>query len=138
MRLAWAVPYGDNCFVVVNFTVADTGGYKSQQAWGYGDYWMVKMCENDPSAIDEPMSGNLSCTVFPNPFSDQFSLEFPGEENILRFEIFDMTGRQIYFSDNIVAATELNISASEWKTGVYFSRFTTESGTGNFRLVKTK
>jgi len=66
-----AIPLNDLCFTVVNYTAADTGGYKSEFTRGDGDYWMVKLCDITVG-IDELNSATLN--IFPNPTKNNIQI----------------------------------------------------------------
>lgn len=110
-----AIPYGEKCFVSVNFTVADTGGYKSQSNWGDSDFWMVKMCEVEPSIVTENDPEN-NITVFPNPFTDQMVISgLP--EGSSEVYLFDATGRKV--TTEIITDREHTVSTSGLAPGYY-------------------
>ena len=70
--------------------------------------------------------------IFPNPSSDQWTI-FSKNENITQVEIFDVQGKlMLKFEQNNNSAT---INASNFPIGVYFSKISTDSGSGIVKLL---
>jgi hypothetical protein len=134
-----AVPYGEDCFVVVNFTLADTGGYKSVIGWGYGDYWMVKLCEGNPLAVHESTDEKQSFTIYPNPSADEFTL-LAGESDYMKtVEITDISGRVIYtFNGSEQNEKKIQLNATSWPSAIYLCRITGIKSVETKRIIKTE
>jgi len=119
-----ALPYDEDCFIVVNFTQADTGGYITNIPRGVGDYWMVKLCKDDPLSVDEIGENNVM-KLFPNPVSSHLYVEmiFKKEEWI-QIVISDLQGKVMLTKRVLISPqnsiTEINTGTLN--TGVYFCR----------------
>ncbi len=57
--------------------------------------------------------------IFPNPFLDKFEIQT--NENIQYYELFDVSGKQIFKSNSKV---ELDLVSQKWQSGVYFLKLT--------------
>lgn len=68
--------------------------------------------------------------IYPNPVADKLYVET--ELNVTEYQVFDLQGRLIHSSKT--GAKE--ISTSEWASGVYIIKVTTEKGVVNKRFVK--
>ncbi len=89
------------------FTLTEhTGGEISQG----GEQWLV--CE-DPNAVIELVPTLIS--VYPNPFTDRFTLEFANQE-MHTVQVISMTGQLVYKAK---ANEELHISTDTWPAGGY-------------------
>lgn len=118
-ELGTAIPVNDLCFTVVNYTAADTGGYKSSMTRGDGDYWMVKLCD-----ITVGINENLNASyinLYPNPASDQIRI-LNREEKIRTgtpYQIIDMRGLMVHEGE-IDGRPAIDIS--KLKDGMYLFR----------------
>lgn len=75
----------------------------------------------DPSGINEQVIGNLS--LFPNPSSDQVTLQFDAESNGLYIvEIYNALGQQLSSRQlNVVAGGYRHeIAVRDYTDGIYF------------------
>lgn len=88
---------------------------------------------------DEPTANNqvdFSFSIFPNPVNDILNVECHNPEGTQTvFEIFDVTGKRLYYSLNDAGMNELNtrinIQELGLASGVYFFRVSS-SGTRNY------
>ena len=95
-ELGLAIQLNDECFVLATYTAGGVGGYKTQPAWGFTDYWMVKFCDTvltsdlSPSVLTEHFS------ISPNPATNQLyvTLTKPITKNTI-LTITDMQGRVV-------------------------------------------
>ncbi len=109
-----AFPINDLCFLVVNYTDSDTGGYKTQMSKGFGDFWMVKMCDITVG-LDETTQNNLN--IFPNPAEEYLILQFENQNVPYRFRITNIQGQLIKKQEEQVSD---RINISDLKEGYYF------------------
>ncbi len=134
-----AIPWGDKCFIAVNFTQADTGGYKTEIGWGNGDYWMIKLCDETPLSLQESGQQNNEWVGFPNPVISWFSLHASQSEGSVAVEIYDVSGRLIYQSvyDEITTGKSIQIDASDFPQGILICRLIDTSKVSTIRVIKT-
>jgi Secretion system C-terminal sorting domain len=130
-ELGTAIEVSPLCFVAVNYTAADTGGYKSQMSWGVGDYWMVKVCENDPTGLSEnsPLSNHVS--LHPNPANEYIHISMTDEmTGRVMLQIFDVTGREVHAGEivNPDWTKGINFDVSRLQNGYYILKLTGKSG----------
>ncbi|MDQ3049515.1 MAG: T9SS type A sorting domain-containing protein [Bacteroidota bacterium] len=138
-ELGSAIPWGDKCFIAVNFTQSDTGGYKTEIGWGYGDYWMIKMCDEAPLSTQEPEQQNNGWQSFPNPVTNQFTLISSQPVGIITVEIYDVSGRLIHRADYDENATGKNveIDAKYFSRGMLVCRIIEARKVTTLRVIKT-
>jgi len=134
-----AIPYGDDCFIAVNFTQADTGGYKSELSWGYGDYWMVKMCDLQTLSLHETGAGNTSWLCYPNPVTDVINIVSHTLFRDVTIQLFDASGKLVEVLNNLSGAdgSVLQIDSSNLPKGIYVCRVIDAQNVFNIRIVKT-
>ncbi|HEX5001753.1 MAG TPA: T9SS type A sorting domain-containing protein [Bacteroidia bacterium] len=134
-ELGTAVMINDRCFAVANYTYADTGGYKTQPIWGGGDYWIVKLCSDDPLGIPQHNSNPMSLQVFPNPSSAYAEFIIPSAlSGPLHITLTDMSGRSVFSQQ--MAFRQLHqqkyrIDVSPFTPGMYI--LTVENGSTRYR-----
>ena len=66
-----------------------------------------------------------------NPFSNELALKWSKQYNTVK--VFDYAGRMVFVTNNLVNRNALQISTSDWNTGLYFIQF---SGAGNAKTIK--
>lgn len=119
-----ALPFDEDCFIVVNFTQADTGGYITQMTRGLGDYWMVKLCKDDPLSVSET-GQHSSFKLFPNPVGSHLNLEIhSNKEEFIQIEISDLQGKIILTKCvlNMPPGSFTEIDMGKLNSGTYFCR----------------
>ncbi|MFN5324715.1 MAG: T9SS type A sorting domain-containing protein [Bacteroidota bacterium] len=92
-----AILLDSNCFVSLNYTLADTGGYKSQISRGDGDYWIVKLCDYPIStSIEQVVSTSLRIGTFPNPTTGTISIHLVQIDDLemAYYRVFDLLGTE--------------------------------------------
>lgn len=76
----------------------------------------------DVSAVNE-------FSIFPNPSSGQFTVAFPAPKSNTRITVFDINGRQVYYTEvakrEALEPVEIRINRTEMfvRQGIYFIRF---------------
>ncbi len=70
-RIGFAAQTKDGCYAIANYTLADTGGYKTQPHLGGPDYWMVKFCDTTLKQLSFVAAENTLCEKFCTNFTDQ-------------------------------------------------------------------
>ncbi len=134
------LPFRNDCFVVVNFTQADTGGYITEMSRGVGDYWISKYCMDNPTAVYENNASD-NWTLFPNPVNDvlMVSNEFikPGDAVL---EISDIHG-EILYQKSIAVTTKnerlISVETNYLAAGMYFCRIVINGEITVLKFIKT-
>lgn len=78
--------------------------------------------------------------IYPNPAKDFITINLEDKFNNLTLEFLDITGKILYkntyLSNNNTFNTQINVS--NYKSGVYFIRLTTEKGTETRKIILQK
>jgi hypothetical protein len=75
-----------------------------------------------------------SFSISPNPGTDRLNLKLSGFHNNTSLEVFDVLGKKI-FTDRLTK-TSTFVDVSQWNSGVYLVRLTTDTGTQTKRFIK--
>lgn len=81
---------------------------------------------------------NKSFLVYPNPFNNQFEIEFQNAfSNRAKLSIFDVNGKQISEQDYTIANSKISIAPINMTNGVYFAKISFEDGSSeSFKIIK--
>ncbi|HWR94679.1 MAG TPA: family 10 glycosylhydrolase [Flavobacterium sp.] len=81
---------------------------------------------------------NHSFKVYPNPFEDQFEIEFYNSvPNRVSASIFDSTGKQIWQNDFGDSNAKITIAPTQLSKGIYFVKISFENGASeSFKVIK--
>lgn len=111
---AMAIPTLDNNYLGINFTVADTGGYRTFNNMGGGDIWLCKL----GNLVTGITTANVDEAVFlyPNPAHQDLFISLPQMEDYI-VQLFDLNGRLLLNAMGISGKCRLNLSNTE--TGIY-------------------
>ena len=82
------------------------------------------------TSIASQIADNKLIKIYPNPVSDQFTLDIEGENDIHNFEILNSTG-QLVFTGKTSRKTIVN--ASDFSKGIYFLKIELSD---NFEVTK--
>lgn len=84
----------------------------------------------------EPLNSKIR--IFPNPFIDEFSIEYKGERNeLVNIKIFDVNGTLKFSQEQFVNENFLKkISNLNLSKGIYVCRFTTHYIEKSIKLIK--
>ncbi len=74
-------------------------------------------------------------SIYPNPFSDAFTLQSLGEENIETIRIRDVMGK-VVMELGAEDIKDRTISGKQWKAGVYLVQVMTSNGTSFHQIIK--
>jgi Tol biopolymer transport system component len=83
---------------------------------------------------------NFNMTAFPNPFKDHTMIIFSVEQDAYTtIELYDLSGKlvQRLFNAEAQAGMQyaINVDGSEWNSGVYLCRITSNNQIEHVRLV---
>lgn len=82
------------------------------------------------------LSGNISFSIYPNPSSSYFTLNFEEEIKNLNYSIYDILGKEI-ISGKINSA-QTKIDCENWSAGVYLIKIGDENGYSVEKVVVEK
>lgn len=150
LNLTWNAAAGANGYDIYRDEIKIND--KIVTAWSYQDEapeFDVEYCytvrgvfeglegpESDKACVTAIKGGSIDNTletavnIYPNPVTSTLYLDT--ELNVTEYQIFDLQGRLIYSSKT--GAKE--VSTSEWASGVYVMKITTDKGTVNKQFVK--
>ncbi len=124
------------CFIAVNFCTADTGGYKTEDSKGFGDYFMVRVCFDSTVSVGE-LATQPEWQIRPNPASSFLELVNPENDELILVEIIDVTGKQ-FFSTTSFSKMEAitHIPLAGLASGLYSVRIKSTNGVVVLPFVK--
>ncbi|CAN5563312.1 hypothetical protein BH11BAC2_BH11BAC2_16320 [soil metagenome] len=111
-ELCAGIPTQDGCYLGFNYTVADTGGYKTASNYGNGDIWMAKLCYSF-TGINEVHPESI--IVFPNPASDVLNIAHLQKDASIN--CYDALGNLI--SSSIATGKTFSIDLSRRSPGLF-------------------
>lgn len=81
---------------------------------------------------------NKSFLVYPNPFNNQFDIEFQNtSSNKTKVSIFDTNGKQIWKQDCTILNSKITVTPMNMTNGIYFVKISSEDGTSeSFKIIK--
>ena len=81
---------------------------------------------------------NKSFLVYPNPFNNQFDIEFQNtSSNKTKVSIFDTNGKQIWKQDCAILNSKITVTPMNMTNGIYFVKISSEDGTSeSFKIIK--
>jgi hypothetical protein len=96
----FAIQTNNECYAFANFTLAGTGGDKTQPCWGNYDYWIIKFCDSTlTTSIPQLPNTQLPFSIFPNPTTSIIQLTFNTKHNAqLMCEIINVMGERVWAS----------------------------------------
>ena len=126
------------CILFSGNTLADTGTLPLKivvdvYAWLFGEPVKVVQIEDstslsmrilaEPSSIAE-RTGRLAASIWPNPFSQDFSMELKGVSGRVDVEVINILGERVYSAYQFAGrnSAQIKIDASFLPDGIYFVR----------------
>lgn len=108
---------------------------------GYG---IPNFCiaNNILTSISENSASNFNVKVFPNPFSNEFTLDYYSQKNEkIKLELYDICGRKILEQDFVAHENSKNLfslkSMEALNSGIYFVKTTNSTGQSlNIKIIK--
>lgn len=87
---------------------------------------------------DFDLNANKSYLVYPNPFNDQFEIEFENTfSDYVKISIFDFSGKQVLEQDSVIANSKIAVTPMNITSGIYFVKISFENGTSeSFKIIK--
>lgn len=81
---------------------------------------------NDLVSTDQQKQLQSQTKVFPNPTTNNFTIELPESYFSESVQLFDITGREIYQS--IEKSNQIDVSSATWAKGIYFYKVRLKDG----------
>lgn len=87
---------------------------------------------------DFDLIANKSFLAYPNPFNNQFEIEFENtSSNRSKVSIFDTNGKQIWEQDYVLSNSKITVAPINILNGIYFIKISFEDGTSeSFKIIK--
>ena len=81
---------------------------------------------------------NKSYLVYPNPFINQFEVEFQNAfSNNVKISLYDLNGKQVLEQDYVITNSKIAIAPMNITNGIYFVKVSFEDGTSeSFKIIK--
>jgi len=76
----------------------------------------------------------LNANIYPNPISNQFTIELGEAGKNTQISIVNVEGKIMY--DNIINTKKVSVDGTEWSNGVYIVRITNNDYTKTYKLIK--
>lgn len=77
---------------------------------------------------------NNEFTIYPNPNYSKLNITIPNIDNNSKVEVYNILGSRVY--NAVLNKLKTSIYVSQWKSGVYLVRVSSDSGTVTKRFVK--
>ena len=74
--------------------------------------------------------------IYPNPTSDEFTIELPFDETYFHVAIYDLNGKEVLNQD--IAQKTSNISTNELTEGIYLIKLSNNNSIFNKKLLIIK
>lgn len=121
------------CYVIANACGADSGGYKTQDGWGSGDYWFAKFCDTTlqvRSIIKE-------FALFPNPATTQLTIQSSSikTNESTTISIINVLGEMV-MQQKVLWKGEATLDVKNLAQGIYLLRMENEKEKLAVRFVK--
>jgi hypothetical protein len=78
---------------------------------------------------------SISANIYPNPTTDQFTIQLGAIDNNTQIAILDVAGTLVYSAGNLTS-NKLVVNSANWSKGIYFVKVTNNDATNTFKLVK--
>lgn len=84
------------------------------------------------------VEGQLSnWTIYPNPFSDKFVIQFKGlSQNSVTVYLFNATGQLILEKEQLLTESKIELDAKELPKGIYFVKLTDGKNQTTLKVIK--
>lgn len=90
--LSTAINIGSNNYLIGGFSDSDISGDKTEFCRGQFDFWIISLQNHYGMELIE----NTDYQIYPNPFSNNFTLEFSSCFKNATVSVCDLNGREVY------------------------------------------
>lgn len=105
------------------YTIRVAHFLKDGRVGGYGESCTVRTpmgTSSRPSILSESEEKSIQVSAFPNPYTDTFQISYPTDiEGAVSVSIFDMSGRQVAYSQYEAATLSEQYFGQELSAGIY-------------------
>ena len=78
-----------------------------------------------------------STSVYPNTFSNEINFKFSSATNeTVKINIYDLSGKEVYTENKILATENMSIDIPEMRPGIYFIVIESSEKTERFKVIK--
>lgn len=88
------------------------------------------------TSINESGALDAAISLYPNPSNGNFTVEVNGK-SLERITVLDMAGKLVYSVANESTQTKFQINGSNWDSGVYFVKVSTDIGIVHKKIILT-
>ena len=88
------------------------------------------------TSVNEIASNQADIKIFPNPSDRSFTLETTNHK-VSVLEVLDLSGKLIYAVEKNDFESKILINSSNWESGVYFIRISSDQGTKYKKVIVT-
>lgn len=124
--IIYSVP-GTVAFAFIHFR---TAAYGSQASFGTR-FLVDDVMFNYVTGINSN-EATKKTEVYPNPFTDELHINFPGDAKEAGLKVFDVMGKEVYTQSVEVFQTKIETAA--WQTGIYFAKLFFKDHTETVRV----
>ena len=126
------------CYTSINYTISDTGGYRTFNNNGGGDIWISKVCPFSVG-VEEVRSEKQSMSAFYNNSTGMLVVTTNGpSSNNSIFQIYSVNGQLMMEEgfDSINSPFKINFNVEGWTSNVYFLRWISENENTSIKFIK--
>ena len=126
------------CYTSINYTISDTGGYRTFNNNGGGDIWISKVCPFSVG-VEEVRSEKQSMSAFYNNSTGMLEVTTNGpSSNNSIFQIYSVNGQLMMEEgfDSINSPFKINFNVEGWTSNVYFLRWISENENTSIKFIK--
>ena len=126
------------CYTSINYTISDTGGYRTFNNNGGGDLWISKVCPFSVG-VEEVRSEKQSMSAFYNNSTGMLEITTNGpSSNNSIFQIYSVNGQLMMEEgfDSINSPFKINFKVEGWTSSVYLLRWISENENTSIKFIK--
>ena len=126
------------CYTSINYTISDTGGYRTFNNYGGGDIWISKVCPFSVG-VEEVRSEKQSMSAFYNNSTGMLEVTTNGpSSNNSIFQIYSVNGQLMMEEgfDSINSPFKINFKVEGWTSSVYLLRWISENENTSIKFIK--
>lgn len=117
----YTIMHDNNCFVTVNYTRADSSGYKTEDNYGEGDFWMIKMCPDTVLSVNGNQIHEADIRIIPNPASESCFIQINSTGfSPDRLTVYNTSGSAVLRRELTVSGIDgIRIELENFQSGLY-------------------
>jgi hypothetical protein len=122
----YAIMLDSSCFLAVNYTRADSSGYKTQDNYGEGDFWMIKMCPDTTLSVSDASAEKTAFEIMPNPAKEYCIIRTNGQTGDDVILSLRTVNGYLVWSGKPNEKDETRIDLTNFPSGIYLVEFKSE------------